>query len=150
HDDKIDLLTTVLHEFGHGLGFLSLVSPAQSGTFPQNQPDIWSYFMYDEDSGKHWVEMASDADRAASAISAGLAWDGPSIKAAVPSVLLSPLAVRVTAAPTTPAVVKDYDYVMSSLSVAVKTQQYVGDLAVASTRWACTALGPIAPMTGKI
>ena len=73
----------VLHEFGHGLGFLSLTDPT-TGDFEQNEPDIWSYFLYDEGSGKHWNELDA-AGRKASAVSGALAWDGPSVKAAVPS-----------------------------------------------------------------
>ncbi|MGZ6131194.1 MAG: hypothetical protein ACXWLF_04170, partial [Myxococcaceae bacterium] len=49
HGNLIDLLTVVLHEFGHGLGFISLTING-TGAFPENEPDIWVSYLYDQGS----------------------------------------------------------------------------------------------------
>ena len=91
----------VLHEFGHGLGFLSLTNNS-TGTFPaMNEPDIWSYFLYDEGSATHWKDMTASA-RVASAVSGALAWDGPSVTQAVPETLAFPPLLQVISAPEHP------------------------------------------------
>jgi uncharacterized repeat protein (TIGR01451 family)/MYXO-CTERM domain-containing protein len=149
HGNAIDLLTVVLHEFGHGLGFLSLVS-LNDGSFPaMNEPDIWSYFLYDETSGQHWKDLTASG-RAASAVSGSLAWDGPSVISAVPTILLPPVVVRVTSAPNTPSAVKDYDFSVAQFGGQIGNTAVSGELAVGSTGWGCSAQGALAPLTGKI
>jgi len=150
HENAIDLFTVVLHEFGHGLGFLSLTDNG-TGEWPaMDEPDIWAHLMYDESSGSHWVDMTA-AQRKASAVSGGLAWDGPAVKAAVPSTLAFPPLVRVTSAPATPAVVKDYRQVsVAQFSGPIGTNGLSGPLGVGSTRWGCTVLGKLAALDGRI
>ena len=75
----VDLLTVVLHEIGHGLGFASFVNESTGAEF-LGFPDIFGFFSLDLDAGLHWDEMASDAQRQASAVNTGdLVWDGPSV-----------------------------------------------------------------------
>ena len=150
HEDAIDLLAVVLHEFGHGLGFLSLTDP-QSGNFPaNNEPDIWSYFLYDESTGKHWTELTPSA-RAASVISGALAWDGATVTAAVPAVLALPPILNVTSAPNTPSAVKGYAIAEAQFGGAISLNGGIsGPLGVGSTGWGCSAQGRLAPLDGKI
>ncbi len=78
---RINLLIVVLHEIGHGLGFLSLVD-GTTGALPNGDPDIWSHFMYDKSSGKTWSQM-TNAQRVASATNTdNLLWDGPNVRIA--------------------------------------------------------------------
>jgi hypothetical protein len=81
----VNLLTVTLHEFAHGLGFISLVDE-RDGTFCCDTlplPDIFDAFVYDTTSRKSWNDMAMDADRKASAINTGnLVWSGPAANAA--------------------------------------------------------------------
>jgi hypothetical protein len=77
----IDLVTVLLHEFGHGLGFQSFTDEStgiQAGTSP-GFPSVYDFFLLDKTTGKHWPAM-TDAERKASAINASnLVWDGPQV-----------------------------------------------------------------------
>ena len=87
HGTQIDLVTVLLHEFGHGLGFANFVTEA-TGTQPLDLTDIFSVYTLDTSTGKHWSEMTSNAERAASAINSNkVVWDGINVTAAAPSVL---------------------------------------------------------------
>jgi uncharacterized repeat protein (TIGR01451 family) len=150
HGNAQDLLVVVLHEFGHGLGFLSLTNNS-SGEFPaMNEPDIWSYFLYDEGSGTHWKDMTA-SQRVSSAVSGALAWDGPSVTQAVPEILAFPPVVRVTSAPNTPSVVKDYDSKPAQFGADFPLDGGIaGALGVGSTGWGCSSQGRLDPLDGKI
>ncbi|HTS82001.1 MAG TPA: PA domain-containing protein [Myxococcaceae bacterium] len=151
HGNLIDLLTVVLHEFGHGLGFISLTDPS-SGTFPGTppQPDIWAYYLYDESTGMHWVDL-DDPGRQASAISGALAWDGTTVKTAVPATLLYPPVVRVTSAPASPSAVGDYPQLtIATFSGPIGLTPIAGPLGYGSTKWGCSGLGRLDSLDGQI
>ena len=72
----INLLSVVLHEFGHGLGFASFTN--SSGTFSGGRPGIFDRFLLDTTQGKTWDQL-TDTDRIFSAINTGnLRWNGSS------------------------------------------------------------------------
>ena len=99
--DQIDLVTVLLHEFAHGLGFQTFTDD-ETGAEIQGIPSIWDYYLLNNRTGKLWVEM-TDAERAASAVTwRGLSWNGPVVTAAVPRVLdpISNLGVSGAAAGT--------------------------------------------------
>ena len=79
-DDKapantIDYVKTILHEYGHGLGFLSFADESTGELF-DGRPSIWEHYMVDGKTEKRWVNM-NDAERKASAINNQfLAWTG--------------------------------------------------------------------------
>lgn len=84
--DDIDLLSVVLHEFGHGLGFASTVEPsdgvAQSGLL-----DVFAANVYDNATNKAWTDM-TDSERLASAQNARhLVWSGQNVLRQMPQVL---------------------------------------------------------------
>lgn len=86
HGAAIDLVTVLLHEFGHGLGFLT-VTNGTTGAFLAGFPAAFDHFLFDNTIGLDWVSM-SNTQRAASSINPRkLAWTGPNVTAAVPSVL---------------------------------------------------------------
>jgi hypothetical protein len=79
------LFPVVLHELGHGLGFVALanVGPSDSGAFvgAGGFPDTFSRNLEDEPSGKSWDEMTA-AERKASALSEpDLVWKGAKVTA---------------------------------------------------------------------
>ncbi len=78
---QIDLVVTLLHEFAHGLGFLSLANE-QTGALFGGQIDVYSLFLFDRTVGKSWSDM-SDGERVQSAINTGnLVWTGARVTTA--------------------------------------------------------------------
>jgi PA domain-containing protein len=82
---QIDLVTTVLHEFGHGLGFQTFTDDATGAQIPSDAdpnvtfPSIWDYFLFDPQQQKNWAQM-TDAERVKSAITPrNLVWNGPQV-----------------------------------------------------------------------
>ncbi|MCB9781944.1 MAG: hypothetical protein H6751_03155 [Candidatus Omnitrophica bacterium] len=73
----IDLVSVLLHEFCHGLGFLT-VADAETGQKLSGRNDVFLNQLRDESVGKNWNDPSmSDTDRAASAIDTGdLTWTG--------------------------------------------------------------------------
>ncbi|MGE5344810.1 MAG: PA domain-containing protein [Acidithiobacillales bacterium] len=100
--DDVNFLTTALHEFAHGLGFISLVDET-TGKFCCSttlQPDIFDAFVYDATKGKSFNQMSSNADRQAAAIDTGhLVWIGPAANAAGAAYLSKKPLLYVTSPP---------------------------------------------------
>ena len=72
---SFDLVSVLLHEISHGLGFGTFTSPS-TGAFMSGYPSIYDRFLFDNSTGKTWVQM-SDGERAASAVNSGnLVWSG--------------------------------------------------------------------------
>jgi len=81
-----DLVTVLLHEFAHGLGFQTFTDE-ETGAEIQDRPSIWDYYLLDNRLNRTWVEL-TPAERVASAVTwRGLSWNGPIVSAAVPQVL---------------------------------------------------------------
>jgi hypothetical protein len=133
---KVNFAATLLHELGHGLGF-SVTSVNTSNGWRINPagtayvasgglPSVWEPFMYDNTSGKTWLNM-SNAERAASALNnLKLAWNGPNAVAGASILTGTPM---VTA--TSPAgSVASLDYSPSAFGPTVPTSGRLGVLAV--------------------
>ena len=74
-----NMLITVLHEMGHGLGFSSFVNGV-TGQLNDGFPDIFTRYMFDRTTNLYWYQM-TDAQRRASALNNGnVLWDGPNVK----------------------------------------------------------------------
>ena len=86
HGTNIDLVTVLLHEFGHGIGFQTYTD-GSTGTQLAGLPSIWDDFLMDTTTGKVWTNM-TNAERAASALKEGkLVWSGSTVNTALPGVL---------------------------------------------------------------
>ncbi len=78
--DDPDLVTTVLHELGHGLGFITLLD-AQGRKF-NGDDDAFMLQLEDHRTGKLFPEMTNAERRAASIAGPDLHWVGPRVVAA--------------------------------------------------------------------
>ncbi len=155
HGDQIDLVTVLLHEFAHGLGFLSLVDESTGAEF-LNTPDIFESFILDTESNKHWIDM-TPAERAVSAINTGnLAWDGANGVSLAPE-YLGPSPVLTVDSPTSLA--GDRRVGTATFGPPVSEEAVSGvlvqaadpnDVAGPSTTDACSALTNAAPMAGHV
>lgn len=88
HGSQIDLVTVLLHEFGHGLGFSAFFNKSTGALAgPPAYNDIYERFLLDTTTGLHYPQM-TDAQRATSVLnSRHVVWDGPQVTAKVPTTL---------------------------------------------------------------
>jgi PA domain len=85
--NQINLATVLLHELGHGLGFMTLTR-GNTGRQFLGSPSIWDHSLYDNTQRKLWVNM-TDAERAKSGTTPrNLVWRGTRVTDGAESVLV--------------------------------------------------------------
>ena len=95
HGKDEDLLTVVLHELGHGLGFSSGVRPDNGIPGPGGRFSAFDLFVLDDTTGRRLTQMNVN-ERVAAFVNTGhLVWDGPSTKEAAAKLLQSVAALTV-------------------------------------------------------
>jgi PA domain-containing protein/carboxypeptidase family protein/uncharacterized protein DUF4214 len=156
HGANVDLVTVLLHEFGHGLGFSTFTS-GTTGAQNSGFPAIYDRFLIDLSTGKSWLQM-TNAERAASAINARkLAWTGPKVETDVPSVLAAGYPLLRVNSP--PAIAGDYEVGTASFGPALTAGGVTGNVVQALdpsdgagvlTTDGCTALTNAAAVAGNI
>jgi hypothetical protein len=86
HGPQNDLVTVLLHEFAHGLGFSQLASLTTGALF-SGFPDHYNSKLFDTNVGLFWPQL-TNAQRVVSATSFGrVVWAGAYVTAGVPNVL---------------------------------------------------------------
>ena len=86
HGTAIDLVSVLLHELGHGLGFQTFTS-GLTGAYNGGFPSVWDRYLLDNTTNKTWDGM-TPTERAASAINTQhLVWTGAGVTASAPAVL---------------------------------------------------------------
>jgi hypothetical protein len=92
--EQVDLLTTMLHELGHGLGFQTFTrgeTGRQRGATPENPnggfPSIWDHFLFDAQQGKNWVQMTFEERLRSAVTPLNLLWSGQRVANNAPRVL---------------------------------------------------------------
>jgi len=82
HGSDFDLVTVLLHEFAHGLGFASFTDEEtgeQAGNTPPGLPSIFDKFLLDNTTGKTWPNMTNDERKASAINNTNLVWNGTQV-----------------------------------------------------------------------
>jgi hypothetical protein len=140
HGNNIDLVTVLLHEFGHGLGFASFVDESK-GTEIRNQTDVYSRHLFDVSANTTW-DLMSVSQRKASAINPRhVVWTGGNVAAAVPTVLTgsTPL-MSVNTPPSPPSIAGNYEVGTATFGPALSAAGTPGNVVLAKD--AADSAGP--------
>jgi hypothetical protein len=161
HGAQVDLVTVVLHELGHGLGFANAVNETNGRNLGASAADpnggltdVYSQFTLDTTNNSTWSEIATAASRAASALRVDkIVWEGPDVTAAVPHVLSYGRPELNVYAPA--AVADTYRVGTASFGPALGSPGISGEVVLAvdgaaPTADACTPLTNAAAVAGKI
>jgi hypothetical protein len=150
----IDLVSVLLHEFAHGLGFESFYNPNDgSEPQPQNFPGIFDFFLQDNSTGKKWNEM-TNAERLTSSTNTGnLVWIGSRTVSEARNVLgTARVIVNAPSAATINASGEAYSPDIRARQLALNagatTRQVAGSVATTSPADACSAVS--SAVSGKI
>ena len=149
-----DMVITLLHELGHGLGFGASFRPElhRAG----GRADVHEYFTLDTTTGRTWAEMTDD-ERARSATSTRrVVWNGINVRKHVPDVLRSgaPM-LRITE----PHAKAEFTVFTASFGAPLSSPGITSQIVVAlddanefgpSTTDACSPLLNVSEVLGKI
>lgn len=154
--NQINLVTVLLHEFAHGLGFSSFAN-VSTGTYLAGFSDVYSKYYFDDTTGKTRDQM-TDTERMLSAINPrNVVWTGPKVTASVPTVLASGTPLLRVNSPA--SIAADYQVGPAAFGPPVTSPGISGDVALAtdaanaagpSTTDACTAITNPASVAGRI
>jgi hypothetical protein len=97
--ERTDLITTVLHELGHGLGFASWVDVTTGESLLPDGVDVFTAHVYDNALGKTWDRLTPEERVQSATRTRSLSWSGTEASAAaqgylargVPSLRLEPM-----------------------------------------------------------
>lgn len=145
HGTGTDLVSVLLHEFGHGFGFQSFTN-SSTGVQPSNRTSIYDRFLFDNQTNKTWNQM-TDAERQASAINTGhLTWNGSNVTGQTASVLATPR-LRVNA----PAgIAGNYVVGTAGFGPALSFPGQTANVVQSSPADGCSAITNGAAISGKI
>ncbi|CAN7342033.1 peptidase [Pseudoduganella sp. LjRoot289] len=147
-----DLVTVLLHEIAHGLGFQTFTDEA-NGAYYAGTPSIWDHYLLDNQLERSWVEM-TPPQRAASAISGnGLSWNGATVNASVPGVL-GPVSRLGISGPAAGPAAHDYEVGDASFGPPLANPPLTGQVLPVvdqsnGTGLACAPLSPLNALAVK-
>jgi PA domain-containing protein len=156
HGAQPDLVVVLLHEFAHGLNFQTFVNASTGANF-LGFTDIYARHLLDITNGLHWNEMTQAQRQAASVKFGRVVWDGATVTANVPSVLVfgSP-EVRVL---TPAAIAGPYQFGGAAFGPPIGSPNVSADIVAAvdpadaagpATTDGCSAFTNAAAVAGKI
>jgi hypothetical protein len=125
HGAKIDLVTVLLHELGHGLGFQTFTN-GSSGAYQSGFPSAWDAFIRDNTQNKFWDQM-TNAERVTSALNPrNVVWGGTNVTNAVPAVLSPGTPLLTATAPA--AVAGSYQVGTAAFGPVLSSPGTIGEL----------------------
>lgn len=156
HGTQIDLVTVLLHEFGHGVGFQQFAS-LSSGSMISGLPDTYNRNLLDLTLGLTWDQM-TNAQRVASSINPRrVVWFGPQVTDEVPGVLAAGTPLLRANSPG--SIAGNYAVGAASFGPQISSPGITGDLVQAldtadaggpTTFDACSPITNMAAVAGKI
>ncbi len=156
HGTDIDLVTVLLHEFAHGLGFSQFASLA-TGAQPADYTDVYGRRLLDVTAGKTWDQMTNDERKASAINTRKVIWTGPEVTAAVPEVLTPGTPLLKVNSPS--AIAGNYDVGTAAFGPQLSSPGITGQVVQAldpadgagpSSIDACSPLTNAADVAGKI
>ncbi len=88
HGANFDLVTVLLHEFSHGLGFSPTINKTTGALLgPPNYPDTYTRFMFDNPLQLGFADMTDAQRAAATQDTLHVVWTGPNVTSKVPATL---------------------------------------------------------------
>lgn len=133
--NQLSLVTTLLHELGHGLGYVSFVPP-DTGDPGNDPPSIFDFHVLDLDAGTSWAPETSTTRKALAKTPGALGFDGDAVRADIPLWLGFAPELLITAPP---AGTVNLPFVPGEFSGPLTGS---GSLALANPLDACTDLAP--------
>jgi PA domain len=156
HGAQYDLLTVLLHEFAHGLGFSQFASLTTGALF-SGFPDAYNSKLLDLNTGLHWSQM-TNAQRVTAATGFGReVWDGAFVTGDVPSVLTFGTPGVFVNSPA--AIAGPYQFATAAFGPAIGSPSVVANVVAAldpadaagpATTDGCTAFTNAAAVAGNI
>ena len=151
HGTDIDLVTVLLHEFAHGLGFSTFVDKTTGENF-FGQTDIYARFIRDNTLGKKWLNMKAP-QRAASAVnSRRVVWTGSAVRQGVRHTLIPGTPLLKVTSPA--GIAGNYDVGAAAFGPPLSSPGVSGNVVLADDgaggTSACTALANAGAIAGNI
>jgi len=156
HGTKPDLVTVLLHEFGHGLNFQTFYNRS-NGAPLQGSTDIYARHLFDRTLGLTWPQMTNNQVAFSSINFGNLVWVGSAVTAAVPSVLVLGNPQVDVLSPA--AIARTYQFGTAAFGPAIGSPNITGTVVAAqdaadvtgpSTTDGCTAFSNAAAIAGNI
>ena len=146
HGAKEDFLVVLLHELGHGLGFIG-VTNGTTGAMSSNFPSVFEQHMLDTTVGLHWNQM-TNAQRVTSATNdQKVVWDGTSTTAAALTFLGGTPTLRIT---SPASLAKPYQINTAGFGPKVTVAGVNGTVAATQPLDGCAAITNGGSISGRI
>lgn len=154
HGTNIDLVTVLLHEFAHGLGFASFVDETD-GKEVKNRTDIYSRQLLDNTLGLTWDNMTAPQRKQSATNTRDVVWTGSHVTNSIPVLQQGTPLLSVLS----PAIAANYQVGTASFGAPLASPGLNGDLvqgldaanpAGPSTTDGCSALTNASDVGGRI